>query len=66
MSAAFLNAIAVHNDDFICMLDGGKSVCNYDSGTVLAQFIQRILNIVFSHIVQSGGRFVQNKDWRIL
>ena len=58
--------LQLHNDDFICMLDGGKSVCNHDSGTVLAQFVQRILNVVFGHIVQSGGRFIQNKDWRVL
>ena len=65
VGTALLNSFAVHDDDFVCVLDGGQTVRNHEGGAVLAQLVQRILNVVFGHIIQRRGRFVQNQDWWI-
>ena len=66
MGAALLDAVAVHDDDLVGVFDGGQAVGNHDGGAVFAQLVQRILDVVFSHVVQRRGCLVENQNRWIL
>ena len=60
MGASFRNASVYDYGNFVCIADGGETMCYYQSSTSLAQLVQGLLNEYFGGVVQGAGGFVQD------
>ena len=60
MLATFYNFTFIKDTNFVCILDGGKTVGYSDSGTCLHQTFQSLLNQTFTFRIKSGSRFVKD------
>ena len=47
------------------MADRRKTMGNDETGPVLHESIQGLLNHPFSLVIHTGCRLIQNQDWRI-
>jgi ATP-binding cassette, subfamily B, bacterial MsbA len=54
------NFTFIKDTNFVCILDGGKTVGYSDSGTCLHQTFQSLLNQTFTFRIKSGSRFVKD------
>ena len=60
---ALLDDVSVlHNEDQICILDRGKSVCDNETGSSLHQIIHRFLDLHFCSCIDGGCCFVKDQD----
>ena len=66
MIALFQNTFLTQHDDASGVADGGQAVCDDKCRAVAGQPFQRILNDLFTFVVQRAGRFVKNQNRRIL
>ena len=65
MVAFFHNAALVHHDNFICILDGGKPVCNDDGRPAFHQLSKRILNQRLGLRIDIGSCLIKDKHGRL-
>ena len=63
--ARFHHSAVLHNNDDVGVTDGGKTVCDDQTGAVLHQRYHRLLDVHFGSGVNGGGCFVQNQNLRI-
>src|SRR5690606_1655362 len=66
MASSFDDSAVLYYNDFVGVLYGAQPVRNNDGGPAHHQFCQRILDESLGFRIQRGGRFIQNKDGRIL
>ena len=64
MCTCFHNMTLVHNNDLIGIPDRGKTVCDNQTGTVLHQFTNRILDVFLCPGINTGCSFVENQMLR--
>ena len=66
MGADFFYAAAIHHHDLIGGQNGGKPMGNRDHGSAGGERLQRQLNLLLRFGIESGGGFVEKKDWCVL
>ena len=60
---ALLGDLAPCDDgDFVCIFNGGKSMCHHQGGTATAKLVEGFLDQNFGGVVKRTGGFVQNQN----
>ena len=58
MCALFYDAAVVEDNDMVCVLDGGETVCNDEAGSFLHDLMECLLDEVLRGRVEGRGGFV--------
>src|SRR3972149_9986735 len=66
VTAFFDDRALLHNDNTVCGFDSGKAVCDQNTGCILQDQVQSLLNLPFSEWINAGGGFIENKDGGVL
>ena len=62
MAALFYNVAILHNQDQICVPDGGKSVSDDKAGSAFHQVIHSFLDLYLGSGINGGGSLIQDQD----
>ena len=65
VGSAFDDMTLVHNDYRVRIADGGKPVCDDETGPVLHKSDHGILDMLLGSGIHAGRRFVKYQDLRI-
>ncbi len=66
MCTLFLDAVFREHQDPLGVLDRGQTVRDDQSRSVFGKFFQRLLDDALTLVVERRGRFIKNKDRRVL
>ena len=56
----------MHHNNFICMLDRRKPVCDHDRSSSIHQTCKCLCDQCFGFCIDVGSCFIENKDLRII
>ena len=62
MAALLDNVTILHNQDQICVPDGGKSVSDDKAGSAFHQVIHSFLDLYLGSGINGGGSLIQDQD----
>src|SRR5574344_416803 len=62
MASSFNNISVVHNNNFIGLLYGGKTMGNNKRGTAFQQGVECLLHGMFRFSIESGRSFIKNEQ----
>ena len=66
MAAGLFDAALIHNDDLVCVLDGGKSVGYHNGGTALHELFQSLGDQAFGFGIDICSCLIQYQDGRLV
>ena len=66
MGSGFFYFPVMHHNNFICMLDRRKPVCDHDRSSSIHQPCKCLRDQCFGFCIDVGSCFIENKDLRII
>ena len=66
MGSGFFYFPVMHHNNFICMLDRRKPVCDHDRSSSIHQPCKCLCDQCFGFCIDVGSCFIENKDLRII
>ena len=66
VGSGFFYFPVMHHNNFICMLDRRKPVCDHDRSSSIHQPCKCLCDQCFGFCIDVGSRFIENKDLRII
>jgi hypothetical protein len=66
MAAALDDLAGLHHKDRVGVHDRMQAMGDHDRGAVLAEVLDRFLNLPFRFRIERGGRFIEQDDRRVL